>query len=314
MLHILNGDCSAQIWRNTGIAGELCVWREALVDGPTPDKTPAEWFPLRANYHAATAGISETQCRQDLLEQFYQVLSGKDHDEVVLWFEDDLFCHINLIYLLSLYAHNTPAHISLVFQSDANKRGLGHLTVEEMAQLFPQRTVLNTQQLDLADMAWQAYIAAQPDDLVTLSHADTKLLPFLSQTLKEHLGRFPAIGNGLGRPQKILLEILNGATGHQTFGQIWPKFSARAGHYGFGDLQVVQILKQMSNCAAPLVDVADDDKGMLQVQYAITDLGRTVCADKEDFLHYNQLDCWLGGVHLVGNDLPRWNESTSSFV
>jgi hypothetical protein len=36
MLHVLNGESTAQTLRESGLAGEHLVWKEALVWGPTP--------------------------------------------------------------------------------------------------------------------------------------------------------------------------------------------------------------------------------------------------------------------------------------
>ncbi len=53
MLHVLNGDSTAQTLRQSGLAGEHLVWKEALVWGPTPATVDlSEWCRLRAKFLA----------------------------------------------------------------------------------------------------------------------------------------------------------------------------------------------------------------------------------------------------------------------
>src|SRR5258706_14000669 len=105
MLHIHNGDSSAGTARQSTIPGEHFAFREALIAGPTPsDLKGAAWRKLRATHLSAEYGIDEQQCEQELLRQ-EETLSGfAAHDEVVLWFEHDLFCQVHLVYLLDWFA------------------------------------------------------------------------------------------------------------------------------------------------------------------------------------------------------------------
>ena len=51
MLHIHNGDCSADIARKANLPGEHLAWREALVCGPTPGGlSEDDWRRLRAQH------------------------------------------------------------------------------------------------------------------------------------------------------------------------------------------------------------------------------------------------------------------------
>ena len=53
MLHILNGDATANILKKTDLPGKLLPWREALVAGPTPGGLSFDdWINLRANHLA----------------------------------------------------------------------------------------------------------------------------------------------------------------------------------------------------------------------------------------------------------------------
>jgi hypothetical protein len=52
-------------------------------------------------------------------------------------------------------------------------------------------------------------------------------------------------------------------------------------------------------------------KELLKWEISITESGLKVFNNKEDFIHLNGIDRWLGGVHLQGKDSRwRWDETT----
>ena len=48
---------------------------------------------------------------------------------------------------------------------------------------------------------------------------------------------------------------------------------------------------------------------------ALTDAGRRVLDGAADHVALNGIDRWIGGVHLVGRDVPwRWDEGVEAIV
>src|SRR5215467_10798817 len=98
MLHIHNGDSSAGTLKMSDVAGEHLPFRENLMTGPTPrGLTRADWRSVRARFLAPDDRSNEEECRKELADQDEALSKYRDHEEVVLWFEHDLFCQINLI-------------------------------------------------------------------------------------------------------------------------------------------------------------------------------------------------------------------------
>src|SRR6185295_8402606 len=105
---------------------------------------------------------------KDLLAEEQTLQSYTEHEEVVLWFEYDLFCQVNLLYLLDWFSRASldQTKLSLInvgtFPGKENFRGLGELSPDELMSLFPGREVLTATVLELGARAWQAYCSADP--------------------------------------------------------------------------------------------------------------------------------------------------------
>ena len=156
MLHIHNGDSTAETAKKSNIPGEHLAWREAMVCGPTPTGLSAEEFlQLRANHLSEAYGVSLEQCERDLRAQAEGLARFLDHEEVVLWFEHDLFCQVHLIYLLNWFAQHELGRtkLSLIcvgeFPGIGRFRGLGQLSAAQLTTLFPQREKASPAQLHL---------------------------------------------------------------------------------------------------------------------------------------------------------------------
>jgi hypothetical protein len=323
MLHILNGFSTEGTLRQSGISGDFFSFRDALIAGPSPSGLDDNaWRRTRAAYLSQSYGVAYEECERDLFRQSDTLSSFTDHDEVVLWFEHDLFCQLNLLYLLNWFRNvelgNTK--LSLVnigaFPGRENFRGLGELTPDELESLFPERQSVSNAELQLAEMAFQAFCSPDPTSIEGLLQRDTSPLPFLAQAFQAHLKRFPATKNGLGQVENTSLELID--RGHEKFGDLFLKFMAAESVYGLGDAQLWLALVGLANAKDPLV-VARNGSGVprpgdeigLNTEFHLTSTGKKVLEGKADFVKLNEIDEWLGGVHLQGNQLWRWDEQVS---
>jgi hypothetical protein len=332
MLHIHNGDSSANTAKESSLPGEHFAWREALIDGPNPGGLEGEeWRNLRAEHLSEAYGIDENQCRQELWAQEQKLARFSDHEEVVLWFEHDLFCQTILIYLLNWFGEQElgKTKLSLVcigdFPGKQNFRGLGELSSDELASLFPKRRPVTSAELKLAASAWQAYSSSNPTDIEKFLQTDTSPLAFLSPALRAHLKRFPSTRNGLGRIENTALELIQ--NGSKTFKDLFAKFGSAETIYGLGDAQFWLALRRMSEARQPLLAMGENgEEGQAasgpdaavrilpNARFEVTDLGREITRGEADFVSLNGIDCWLGGVHLDGQPLWRWDEQSDRMV
>ena len=327
MLHIHNGDSAAETAKRSDLPGEHLAWREALVCGPAPGGlSEVEFRRVRAKHLADAYGVSFEKCENELYEQEEVLARFYDHEEVVLWFECDLFCEIQLIYLLDWFARRDlrQTKLSLIciaeFPGIEAFHGLGQLNEAQLASLFPQRQNVTAAQLQLGSKAWAAYSSSNPKEIESLLDSDLSALPFLKSALLKHLRRFPSTDNGLGRIGNVGLELI--AKGFGNFRSLFPAFVRREPEYGFGDAQLYFELKRLTNASAPLLKVSGgvdrakmDAAQMLLSSFEITEHGKAVLAGDQDFVVSNGIDHWLGGVHLEGNEAQwRWEERAQELL
>jgi hypothetical protein len=321
MLHIHNGDSAAETAKRSDIPGQHLAWREALVCGPAPGGLSDEEFRrVRARHLSDAYGVSPRECEQQLRTQEEALSRFADHEEIVFWFDHDLFCQVHLIYLLDWFARREfgETKLSLVcvgeFPGVENFRGLGPLNEEQLASLFPQRQNVTAAQLELGSKAWAAYSSSNPKEIESLLDTDTSSLPFLKTAFAKHLRRFPSTDNGLGEIGNVCLDLI--ARGYSKFKSLFPAFTRREPEYGFGDAQLYLEMKRLSGARTPLLKLSGVDRRasmdsaqMLLSSFELTEHGKAILADEQDFVRSNGIDQWLGGVHLEGNEPAwRWDE------
>ena len=328
MLHIHNGESSAETLKRSRLLGKHFAFRDALIAGPTPAGVEgADWLELRARHLSDSYGVDQAKCARDLLQQEELLASCSQHDEVVLWFEYDLFCQTNLLYLLNRLSQiqlgNTTLSLICIgeFPGIMAFRGLGQLTTEQLAGLFPVRKQVTLQQLNLAASAWAAYRADDPTTIETLLESDTSALPFVAPALRSHLTRFPSVANGLGCIEQRGLELITG--GLREFADLFPAFGDAEPQFGLGDFQFWLALRNLADAKRPLLTMTHaatagqplNSEALRQTHIELTPAGKAVMNGKDDFIRMNEIDYWFGGVHLIGEGkIWRWNQTAQRLV
>jgi hypothetical protein len=311
VLHVLNGDATATVFADAAIPGERLVWRDLLVEGPVApgDGTP-ESLAARAAWLGKRLGIDPAGYTRTAREQAAGLAAAREHDEVVLWFEQDLFCAVNLWALLDWFARHAPdVRLGLVYPETDEVRGLGATPAGALAGLFEGRARVTDPMRALGRQAWAAYASADPLDSAPLVTDDEAALPFVRGAFRCHLGRFPSVVNGLNEVETAALAVLR--RGPRRFGDLFREAGAhpRVRRHGMGDVQFAACVRGLGS----LVDVAGHDVTTAELE--ITQRGRDVAAGDLDWLGVTSLDTWLGGVHLrPGAPLWRWDGARGRLV
>jgi len=101
ILHILNGDSTLAKFTKTSIQGQCMVWREVLTQGPLFYSLDSELFwEMRSQFMEKAYGAKLAGYRRKVISEFNKLKKFKG-DEIVLWFEYDLFCQVNFMAIMS---------------------------------------------------------------------------------------------------------------------------------------------------------------------------------------------------------------------
>jgi len=95
--HILNGDSLAHKFPNTQIGGNIIVMREALIDGDLSGENLHDFWQSRAKQ----VGVTEAQYYHRVVSEFEKLMNAPANSEFNLWFEYDLFCQVNMWFVIS---------------------------------------------------------------------------------------------------------------------------------------------------------------------------------------------------------------------
>jgi hypothetical protein len=308
VLHVTNGDCAASLLRKAALPGTVAISADVLHEGPAPDVSDDEWHRVRAEHLAFRGSGSVDAIRSELARWDSGVDTGANEDEVVLWFEHDLFDQLLLIRLLDRIAvWPRRPRVTMI----ATDRYLGLLTPAELAALFPTRTDVSDDRFKLARAAWSAFRSSDPTDLEAVLTLDTAALPFLAGALRRHLEEFPSHREGLSRTERDILSIL--MRGPRSPRELFPAQQVFENRVFMGDSSFAWVLHGLATTAPALVAMKGEaGADTLGVGVAsITPFGRKVIEGELDRVAECGIDRWLGGVHLQGRG-PVWRWDAAS--
>lgn len=314
-LHVTNGDVAAETIRLSGVPGEVSVTADVLHEGPAPGGVPPErWRKIRARYLAESGYADYESCLADLTRWDHTLEDCRSYDEVVLWFEHDLFDQLLLVRTLDLYAARNlgATELSLICVGEY----LGELTPQQMGLLLPRKQRVNQGQKLLARDVWKAFCAQDPTGLEEIRRSDTSPLPYLAGALRRHLQEFPSVWNGLSRSEHQILRALVQAGGTAAFEEVFRATQRMEERVYMGDSSFHRILRELASPPRPLVRLEPSASGSVRgMTVSITHGGREVLEGKDDWIQIRGVDRWLGGVHLHGQDAAwRWDTEAGHLV
>ena len=308
-LHVANGTCTTRLIEAAGIPGTRSIWADPLYEGPVPgDVSDEELLAVRARYLSGDDPDAVVDPVNDLRLWRRVIARHQDYDELILWYEHDLFDQLNLIQLLSWIGERLPADkpVSLIcigsFTDYPKFQGLGELKPRELATLLGQRERVSPSHFTLAARAWQAFRSPTPEAVDQFRKEDTTILPYLGPALQRLLEEYPWTRDGLSRTERTLLRLA--AEGPLVFADAFPRMHENEVAYYITDLSLMEMMRQFSSDQLPLLT-----PGGPAGSATLTDTGRAILAGAQDRVDTCDVDRWLGGVHLMsGADLWRWDE------
>lgn len=247
-LHITNGNVLTDYLRELDFKDDILTWQEMLCEGPTIPKIDSdEFFELRANFLRAYYDIEVDS--NDLKKELSKLDNVDQYEEINLWFEYDLFCHINLIGVMNLiHQKEIDKPIYLIcsgrVEGEKNLKGLAELSPAQIEQHYNNRVLLTKEDKDLTVALWRTYCGK--DHNILKPYIVTKSsFKYMSNCLKAHLKRFPHQKSGLSVLEDNILRIIRDNQINSEHHLLGYSLNYQ-GFYGFGDLQLKRIIDRLS--------------------------------------------------------------------
>jgi hypothetical protein len=318
MLHVRCGSDILDKLREAGLPGEMLWYADPVAQGPVPLTADVEELHrIRAGFIADASGVAAEDVLQDLRAAEAALGRAGEHEEVVLWFEHDLFDQAILIRLLDHFSRHPHPRLSLV-TLDRHPEvprfiGLGNLNAGQLGALFPRRVPVTAAMLDVGRRAWAAWREPAPLDLERLADEDgTAALPYLVPAIRRHLAELPAVGDGLAETERLALEAL--AEGRHTARSLFVRYQERDAVPWLGDSMFYYVLRGLAEGARPLLRAAGEwptgANPAVNPELELTGTGASVLAGRVDRVRACGVDGWVGGVRVEGRDVAwRWDRS-----
>lgn len=306
ILHLLNGDATRVQFERTNIPGETAVWREILCEGPTETDLQSEAFWNKRRRFLQD--FSKFSFDQHFEKQRRLVLEKalKTYDEIVLWFEYDLFCQVNLLGALSwlqekdLSAATKISLICLGRHPDYDRLvGLGEIDAAHYQSLFESRAPLSAEDLEDASDIWEIYCSNDHSVLSTWTDKEEHpKFPYLRPAMFCHQRRFPYLRSGINEIEQEILELLVETSLEKR--KIVGRLLRKESYYGFGDIQYYKFIEGL----APLLEEEDG-------RVCLNEWGRNVVGGEMDYSEVRRRYPTYGGVN---SRLHRWDEERKRLV
>jgi hypothetical protein len=316
-LHVANGTSTTMTMEAAGIPGACSIWADPLHAGPVPGGlTDADLLDVRERF-LGPADAPE----HDIRLWRSPIARHESYDELILWFEHDLFDQLNLIQVLTWVRERLPEEkpVSLIcigsFPGRPDFKGLGELGPDELASLLDTRRPVTDAQYALAERAWRAFRAPTPEALDDLRAGDTSALPYLAAALTRFLQEYPWTRDGLSRSERRLLSLADGAG--IGLWQAFPRMDDGERAYHMTDTSLTDVATDLSHTTPPLLtlDLSEARGHVLRGTVTITEAGRSVLTGQRDRVAVCGLDRWFGGVHLQsGGPIWRWDDTRQRVV
>jgi hypothetical protein len=177
----------------------------------------------------------------DVVGEFEKIASVPNDAELILWFEDDLFCQVNLWFICHLIKYyKLPNPVFLVRPTTLSMYGFAAYDQGGLRGLFANR--ISIDRPAFAGL-WQAY---QTHDLPRLERQALQLnerYGFVLPAVQALIESYPT-EKSQGRPKDTLLRLTK-ELGTTKFGKVFQAFYQEEAIYGFGDLQVKRLMDEL---------------------------------------------------------------------
>jgi hypothetical protein len=248
ILHITNGGRTTSRLNELEIEGERLTWQEIFCEGPTIEKIHSqEFLDIRSEFFSDFYNIDlDIKQIETEVEKLYD--ADDKYSEIILWFQYDLFSHMNMIGLINLLHQQkikTPIYLvcSGRIKGSKNLKSLIELSKKELFDQYKKKVLLTDTDIDLITTVWGIY-CGKDHNLLKPYIVKSSSFEYLSNCLKAHLERFPDSINGLNILENNILLIVQNNTIKSKHHLLGYALNYQ-GYYGYTELQLNRIIEKL---------------------------------------------------------------------
>ena len=332
-LIVTNGQSGVDAITHAGIEGDVFSWDDVLHDGPVPGGYTLEILSeLRARFISSLGWGDFQAVHASLLARNEKLKFAAAFDELVLFFEHDLYDQLQLIQVVALLNKeiDRPERVSVVHPPGF----IGYCTPDELQASFENRRQLRTEAFSIVSEIWEAFTAESPEKLEALlnggiSDDSTEAFPHIASGLLRLAQEYPDHMTELSRTEMQILSFLSQGGTHK-FGKLFRAVMDAEEAAFLGDLSFEAYLVDLTVGNHPLVKhtpsreaqssgKAKDEAPVsflsdLGGTYEITPAGQQVLAGKIGKSAFLAIDRWIGGVHVNASNFWRWVPERNAFM
>ncbi|WP_312324380.1 DUF1835 domain-containing protein [Soonwooa sp.] len=229
VFHILNGDCLAATLDKVVDKSQMIIWRECLIEGPVKEEN---FWINRQYFIAQTYAESEIGYQEKVLSEFQKFENIEEGSAIYFWFEDDVFCQLNFWFLLSEVKKDLK--LFRVFPKEESWDGFANLEATDFENQIKTAIEISERDIALAKKLWKAFSDNDLEELKSLSSENSKVFR------KLHL-IVDSIIDLKSSETKSELKYLS--ENYKNFEDLCKEVKLKYGVFGFGDLQVKNLIK-----------------------------------------------------------------------
>lgn len=250
-LHITNGDDLTEKIQEMHFSGDLVTWREMLCEGPcVQDVGDPEFLKLRKKFLKDSYGISAQEYQKKFITELDRLKKIGPYDEIVLWFEFDLFSHMNMLAMMAfLLQHGKKSPFSLVcsrkLEGEKELTPLSELSKKHLQNHYTHRIFLSEDDVSTAELIWELYCSQNPKRLTSEIKKSTNF-EYLASSIRAHIERFPNAHTGLNSLEVNVLKLIKK---HEitSLQQLLGYALKYQGYYGYVDIQMERIIHKLQD-------------------------------------------------------------------
>ncbi len=319
ILIITNGSSAADAMPAAGIEADILPWDDVLHDGPVrPAASLEAQSDARSAYLASKGWGDADAIRADFARRDAVFQSASDRQELVVWFEHDLYDQLQLLQVLHELARR-PAEGAVSFiQHDTF---IGMDAPEGLAGAFAARVPLPPSLVEWGAALWHAFTMPTPAGLEAAIHDSDAGYPHLHNALVRLAEMYPDVRQGLSRTERSVVEGV--AAGVVDPVGLFRRTQAEEEAAFMGDWSFWSVIGGLLEGESPLLAAdrpfkpppeAENVQELPATRLSLTPFGEAVRAAEVNRVRRAGIDRWIGGTRLHRDAVWFWEERGRRFV